>query len=711
MPELLFEIGTEELPAAYLASAIDQLPALLDACLREVRLLASDRPEGDGIAVTGTPRRLAMAVRDLRERQPDEQVEVSGPPERAAFDKDGNPTKALTGFARGQGLDASAVELRDTPKGRYCFVSKQVEGRPATEVLPEVLTALIDAIAFPKSMYWRPGKRRFARPVRSLLALLGEDTVTVEWNGLSAGRHSHGHPFMAPGAIEIASADFGAYRRSLRDARVVLDHVERRRQVESGLALITASHGSANGRPALVEEVADLVEWPHVQEAGFDERFLDLPRAVLEAAMTGHQRYFPLENADGELVARFAFVSNRGAEQADLVREGNERVLAARLHDASFFFRQDLKRKLRDFASELDGVVFQEKLGSYRDKVERLKQLGLWIAERAFGDALSRQHVEDACELCKADLLTEMVGEFPELQGIVGREYATRNGEAPEVAAALSEHYQPRGADDALPESPAGVCLSLAEKLDNLAGAFAVGQRPSGSKDPWALRRQAAAVVRILEERDLGGLSLEEAVAEAFAALSAQGAPKDTDASSLDEARGAVMEFLRDRLYHAALTRDARHDHVDAVLAVGYADVPDLWQRLDALASLSSEEEFDALLEVAERTFNITKKLDDDGRSLDAGKLTDKAELALHKALLDHGPEIEKLLNERRYVDAARRYREVFAAPVHQFFEDVFVMVEDADLRRARQLLCRSVSQLLATRFAHLAKVVRADAS
>ncbi len=722
MPDLLFEIGCEELPASYLTRAIDDLPGLIDAKLREARLLEADRQEGDGIAATGSPRRLVVAVKDVRDRQPDEDVEASGPPEDRAHDADGNPTKALIGFARGQGVDPKDVAIGEVAgkNGRYCVVRKRVEGGPAAAVLPDALAALIDAIALPKSMRWVPGVRdkTFARPIRSLLALLGDDVVPVAWNGLTAGRTAAGHPFLAPGPIEIGSADFGAYRRALRERFVIVDQVERQRVVETGLAEVFGRHGSKNRHPDLVDEVANLTEHPHVVTASFSERFLELPREVLEAAMTSHQRYFPLADADGKIVASFAFVSNRTAEQSDTVRDGNARVLAARLHDAEFFLRQDLKRSLRERRSDLAGMVFGLRLGTMAEKGERLARLAVWVAAQVASD-LGRDEIELAASLAKADLLTDMVGEFPELQGVVGREYARRQGESDAVAAALAEHYQPKGVDDPLPETPLGVILALAEKLDNVVCAFAVGARPSGSKDPFGIRRQAAAIVRVLEERDLA-LDLEAAVTEGFAALAAQGKP-DADAKKKKVAGEAelgvadVMEFLRDRIVSTARApvdrggRGLRHDLVDAALAVGFANVPDLWRRIAALGELAEDDAFDGLLEVGERTFNIAKKMKDDERAgePDAALMSEPEERSLHAVLAEHGAAIRGLVDAGSYVDASRRFRDVFAEPVHAFFDKVFVMAKEDDVRRNRQRLCLAVNGLLADRFARLDLVQR----
>jgi len=432
MPNLLIEIGTEEIPAGYIAPALEQFAQLLRDGLAEHRLAC------DGIETAATPRRLVVFAADVPDRQPDVTQEAQGPPATVAFDADGSPTKAGIGFARKHGVEPSALVRRPTDRGDYAFAIKKLPGEPAAHVLAQMLPGIIAAIRFPKSMRWVAGGILFARPIRSLLALLGETVIDFEINGVRSGRITHGHPFLAPGGIEIRSADIAAYKRALADRYVIVDIHERRELIRTRINALLARYGSQLDNEPLLDEVTQLVEWPNVVEGRFAPQHVHVvPDDVTVAAMTEHQRYFPVRDASGNLLPKFITVINRPDDHADVIREGNERVLAARLSDAEFFWHEDIATPLASKVELLKGVVFQQKLGTYYDKTLRLMRLAEYLGARMGLDA---QLCTQAARLCKADLVTQMVKEFPRLQGIMGREYACHEQADPDLASALAEH-------------------------------------------------------------------------------------------------------------------------------------------------------------------------------------------------------------------------------------------------------------------------------
>jgi len=692
MVDFLLEIGTEEIPAFSLEPACGDLLDKTLAALDEEGLTVS------GSRTAATPRRLALFVSGLPERQADREEEVSGPPEKAAFDKDRNPTKAGSGFARGQGATVEEIEIRDTPKGRYCFVRKRIKGRSTAEVLAGLLPAVIGSVHFPKSMRWAVGgTTTFSRPIRRMAALLGDEVVNFEINGIATGRQVEGHPFLAPGAFDLETADFDAYLAGLKERFVIADVNERRGLVRGGVEKVLEKYGSTLTETQLVDEVTNLVEFPCVVEGTFDESFLELPAEVIKSAMMDHQRYFPVEDGAGKLLARFITVINRNEQHAHKIREGNERVLSARLADAAFFLREDRKTSLADRVADLEGMVYQEKLGTYGRRVERLEKLALRLAE---GLGLSADEIADcgrAARLCKCDLTTEMVGEFPNLQGTVGREYALMDGEKQAVALAIEEHYMPAFAGDRLPDSKVGKVLALAEKFDTVVGCFGVGLSPTGSQDPYGLRRQALGILRIVLEAGLE-VSLRDTIRFAASNL-----PDGLPAPELLESR--VLDFFWDRLYHMSVDRGYRYDLVNAALATGYDNIHDFQKRIDAIKTLSAEPGWDELVTVVQRTFNIYKKAGDLGEVVE-DKLEAPEEKELFRLLRTEAPAIEELLAGGDLLSASRKYAAVFVAPVHTFFEKVFVNVDDVTVKNNRLALMKTLNQLYTTHIADLSQVV-----
>jgi glycyl-tRNA synthetase beta chain len=707
MADLLYEIGAEEIPAGYIAPALEQLARALGRELDAARL-------GHGsIWTAGTPRRLVVAASNVAERQADSEAEALGPSVKAAFDAQGNPTKAAEGFARSQGIAVSEIIRKETPRGLYCAARKRVKGRSAAEVLSEALPKITLEISFPKSMVWLSGsgdqakvrRRAFARPIRSLLALLGTQVVPFTLFEVASGRTTEGHPILCPGRFEVADADYSQYKNLLLDRCVIVEIAERTVKIfnESVEALkrldpqLGIVWGERWRKHPLLLEVTNLVQWPSVAVCGFDPAFLQVPAPAVEAAMMEHQRYFPVRDAAGALLPHFLVVSDRGPEHEALIRAGNERVLRARLADAQFFDRQDRKIRLGDRVEALRGVAFLKGLGNYFDKTQRLEQLTKSVAERLGLADRDAAFAVRAARLCKADLLTEMVGEFPALQGEVGRIYALRDGEPPEVAAAIAEHYLPRSADGELPASVAGRALSLAEKLDNLVSCFIAGLIPSGSADPYALRRQSQGILRIIVEsrRHFEISSLIRCALQAVAPC------LDKPESVVQQ----VADFLKDRLFQMALDRGAPHDLIHAALAPGFEDICDFRLRLDALRSLSAEPCWPGLVIAVERTYNISKALPEDVEVAPA-LFSEPLEKELWSRFETHRAEIERLQSDRRYVEAGRRYAEVFADPLHEFFEKVFVNVEEADVRANRLMLLRRINRLFSAKFADLSQIV-----
>ena len=611
---LLLEIGMEECPARFVG------PALADLGRIAVEQLEAHRLAHGSIRTYGTPRRLSVLVEGVVERQEDIAEEVKGPPARVAFDESGAPTRAAQGFAANQGVSVEELVVKETEGGSYVVAVRREPGKPAHEVLPDVLTAIVMSLRFPKSMRWGDGTMRFARPIRWLVGLWGDEVVRFEIEGVVAGRLTRGHRFLADREIELGDAD--AYVEVLREeGRVLVDTTERkesiRRQIE---ALAKQVGGELLLDEALLEEVTHLVEWPTALQGSFDPAYLEVPSEILVTTMKEHQKYFPVRA--GSLLPVFIAVRNGDDTSLDVVRSGNEKVLSARLADARFFYQEDLKKPLADRVDELKTVLFQERLGTLWEKVERIRQI-----IRAVGGDYSeevRQKADRAALLCKADLVTHVVYEFPELQGVMGREYALRSGEDIEVAEAILEHYMPRHAHDELPKGEPGILVSLADKVDTIVGCFAIGLVPTGSADPYGLRRQALGIIRTqLAHRTpirLGAL--------VDAAAAGYGRVIDRP----DEVIAKVLEFFAGRLRHLLIEEGIRHDLVDAVLSLGVNDLVASYERAKALQAVAGTETFDALISGYQRAANLAKKAAPGG-NVDPQLLIEEEEKQLWTAL------------------------------------------------------------------------------
>lgn len=685
--ELVFEIGVEEIPSTPLYAAIGQLKADAERALEDARLGYAM------VDVFGSPRRLTLRVSDLAERQEDQTLRAKGPAIKAAFDAEGRPTKATEGFARSKGVDVADLESVDDENGAYIYAVIDRPGRPAYDVLPGVLADLVAGLEWPRSMRWGSGEARFTRPVRWLLALFGAEVVPVAFGDVEAGRTTFGHRFLAPGPIEVPTA--AEYDLACRRGRVIYDHAERAVLVKEGIEAAAAETGASAVVPEKVfAEVVNLVEWPTVGVGRFDEEFLEVPREVLETAMESHQRYFPLEGPDGMLLPAFVVVHNGDPARTVPIVAGHERVIRARLADAAYFFREDLSRPLESYVADLQSIVFQEKLGTLGEKVSRIEALTGRLAALAHADPGVTAEAVRAAHLCKADLSTHVVIEFPGLQGVMGSYYARSAGETDAVAAAIPEHYQPRFAGDAIPSSVAGRMVSVADKLDTICGIFAIGMAPTGSADPYALRRGALGIIAIV----LGGLevTLDDAIAAALVGYD--------DVLDFDrEAVGAsVKEFFTGRFEVVLRDRGHAYDTVSAVLAVAADDPADALARCEALTEVrASSDVMDDLSVAFARAKNLS--VHQLGTSADPS-IMGAEEAALADALAEAEERAGVSLAAGDY-DAALGVLAGLRTPIDAFFDSVLVMDPDEGLRENRlRLLNRFVA--LFERFADFGRLV-----
>lgn len=674
--ELLFEIGTEEIPSGYLPAALGELKGQADRLLRAERLHFAE------LTTLGTPRRLTLCVSGLADRQADARREITGPPRSAAFDAEGKPTRAALGFARAHGIPVERLEVRSLERGEYLAAVLEEPGARTPEVLAGVLPKLIGALSFPKFMRWGEGGTRFVRPIRWLLAIYGGKPVPLAIDNVRAEGKTYGHRFLAPRAARVRS--FQDYLAALEERFVIADPARRRELVRAAAAEAAASvDGQPLLDPALVGTVADLVEFPVAVCGSFKIDYLELPKEVIVTPMQKHQRYFPVVDAAGNLLPHFVAIANIQVKDVEVMRRGYERVLRARLSDAEFFYRDDRKRPLTERLPELGQIVFQERLGSLADKVERVRALAGFLA--GITDSAPASVVERTALLCKADLVTHMVREFPELQGVMGRVYARLSGEPPAVCQAIEEHYLPRFAGDRLPDSPAGALVGMADRLDSIAGCFRIGLIPTGSEDPYALRRAAQGVIQILLHQKIR-LRLDGAVAHALAGFESLGG----DAAA---AQREMLDFLRARTQAVLLERGLPAEVIEAALSADSADVLDAVRRAEALAVLRRESDFGELCTAFRRVVGIVPKGFD--RAVDPARLVEAAERALHAQASELQGTVDRLVAAQDYQGALREIAELKPV-VDMFFEEVLVIGPDEALTNNRFALLRMVGGLFA---------------
>jgi len=718
--DLLIEIGTEDVPARFIPGAMESLKDMLKEALEDHNLGFK------GIRTFGTPRRLGAWVEGLDERQADRTVETLGPAKRVAFDEKGKPTKAAEGFAKAQGVRVTDLKIVQRGRGEYICAQKRIKGQRTEEILVALLPGLITSIPFPKAMRWGEGDITFARPIHWVLALLGSSLIPFRVGGVKSGAISYGHRFLSPKPFRVKGVS--EYLKRMKDSYVILDPEERRALIEKGM---DAEAIKVNGRvlmdEELMDEVINLVEYPVVLRGSFDKGFLGLPREVVINAMREHQRYFSVVDTNDNLLPYFIAIANTPAKDPDVVIKGNERVLLARLNDARFYFEKDIKIPLEDRVEALRGVVFQSRLGTSYEKVERFTRLAVYIGNNiGYCDALTGlERPEDflkpsynpknldprrtnprfinkciigrASMLSKADLVSGMVGEFPNLQGIMGREYALRSGEDPEVAKAIYEHYLPLSAGGELPSGLTGAIISIADRMDTTCGCFGVGLIPTGTTDPYALRRHALAIMAIILDKGFR-VSLYNIVDTTLQFL------RDKLTKPIHETRMEVLEFFKERLRHQLLSQGYPFDVVDAVLTAEWYDIVDTVERVKALVGFKRDLSYQALVIAFKRVSNILKGLEFKGEKPDHTLFEDPAEKGLFEIVERVAPEIDRYWREGNYENVFKGLASL-KGYIDTFFDKVMVMVEDERIRRNRLLLLNNIRNLY-SRIADLSQMV-----
>lgn len=700
MEKLLFEIGTEEIPAKFMPGILKQLKELAAAKMQELRIPFED------ITVYGTPRRMAFIADGVAETQADVVVEAKGPSVKIAY-VSGAPSKAAQGFARGQGVDVKDLVVRDN----YVYAVKHLAGQPVVELLPGLLMDILTSLSFPKTMRWADYEFRFVRPIRWMVALFGDQIIPVEICGVKSGKFSMGHRFMqqslkaaaesqgllsaalskvgnkvysalagVKGAVEIPSA--GDYKKVMYDNFVMVDQDERRALILQQIKDLAAQNGGeAEINEDLLEEVNYLVEWPTALCGKFEEKFLSLPKECIITPMREHQRYFPVLDEDGNLLNKFITVRNGGSEHLDIVTHGNERVLRARLSDAEFFFNEDRATKLEDRLEKLKTVSFQEGLGNMYDKSERLVKMAEML-RFAINTPVDEEELRRCALLCKTDLVTGMVIEFTELQGVMGREYALLDGEKPEVATGIFEHYLPRFAGDALPATTIGRIVGIGDKLDNICATFSRGLAPTGSQDPYALRRQALGVINILLDANCH-ISLAKIIAGTLYLLDIK--PEETG-----KLVPQIMEFFKQRLRNLLMDQGIRYDVIDAVFAdKRNDDMVDLAVRCKALADYVEAGNAEPLVQVSVRVSNLCKKIEKEV-AISGALFKDESENKLHEVVAAVSKEIIPEIVLYDYA-AVLKAGEKVIEPVNTFFDNVMVMDEDENVKNNRLAMLEEV--------------------
>ena len=674
--DLLIEIGTEELPPKALKKLSQAFLAGIRNGLGKADLTFAD------IKPYASPRRLALLVRDLAEQTPHKTIERRGPALQAAYGEDGCPTQAALGFARSCGVEVEELDKLETDKGSWLMYTIEQAGQDTTELVPALVSAALDDLPIPKRMRWGDLDAQFVRPVHWLVLLFGDSVIETELLSVRAGRTSYGHRFHHPEAIEIpVPSEYEVLLES--EGKVIADFNRRstavRAQVES---LAMELNGQAVIDPALLDEVTAMVEWPVAIAGQFEERFLTVPQEALISTMAANQKYFHLVDSENRLMPYFITISNIESRHEDKVREGNERVIRPRFADAKFFWKQDRKQRLDSHLEQLKAVVFQKQLGTLYDKTRRMAKLAAIIATQLGAD---KQQAIRAAELSKCDLLTEMVGEFPNLQGVMGRYYAQHDGETSAVADAIDQHYCPRFSGDVLPQGPISQAIALADRIDTLIGIFAIGQHPTGDKDPYALRRAALGVLRIMIEGSLD-LDLHQLLSQAAQHYDAK--------VKADNAVEPVMEFILDRLHAYYQEQGIRADVLDAVTALKPVRPVDIDKRIQAVNVFRQLPEAESLAAANKRSGNILKKIEGTlPATIKPELLTEAAEQKLYQALTELTDQVKPMLANGNYEPALQQLADL-RQPVDTFFDDVMVMVEDMQLRDNRIALLNQLHGL-----------------
>ena len=687
---LLLEIGTEEIPAGYIEPALNSLSSLILQRMDDTRI---DHGEA---RIFGTPRRLAVEVAAVAGKQNPLTTEVTGPPERIAFDKDNRPTLAAEKFADKIGIPVTGLKVKDTPKGRYLYAKKTERGLATRTILKDFLPDVILSIPFPKTMKWADLTIEFARPIHSILAMLGDKTVSFSLGNIKAGRYTFGHSFVKPGRIKLSSAD--DYIETLRLADVLVDLEDRKKHVENQIKNAANSLGGCVlTDEELVDIVTNLVEYPAVAAGGFDREFLELPREILITAMREHQKYFAVIDKENNLMPNFIAVNNTPARDMSLVARGHERVLRARLKDAQFFYRSDLKKPFEDMVEKLKGVLFQAKLGSVYDKVLRVQKLVEYLSGVVNFDSNLKEKALRAAYLCKADLVSQVVIEFPKLQGVIGRVYAAVCGESDLVASAIEEYYRPVCSGGRLPGTEIGAVLGIADKIDSICGCFITGLIPTGTSDPYALRRQGIGIVQIMLDKGFS-FSLSSLISKGLEAFA------DKDDTEIKEKEVMIYNFLKNRIANLLSEESFSKDVTAAVIAVSIENIPDVWNRARALENLKKQPGFEQLATVFKRVVNITKKAGHfQAEEVDENLFQDECEPSLFASYNEVKNKVSDSLDKGSF-DQALLYIASLSDSVDVFFEGVMVMAEDVKIRNNRLSLLKHIADLFGL-FADFSKI------
>lgn len=678
MNNLLLEIGTEEIPARFLPDAIAQLRD------KSSELFNSNAVEFSDIKTYATPRRLALIVKGISPFQKDMVKEIIGPPARVAFDPDGNPTKAATGFANSQGIDVSELKIKRTERGEYVVAEIRQRGEETKNLLPDLLKRLIVSLHFPKSMRWGSGNLKFVRPIHWILALYSNEIVPLEIDGILSGNITRGHRFLSPASFVVR--EINSYINLLENNYVIIDQDERKRMIREGLSRLASSvGGKVIEDEELIETVTHLVEYPTPVLCQFQDEYLRLPKELLITVMKGHQKYFAIEDNDGQLKNHFIVISNTKDANSDMVKKGAERVIKARFEDASFYYEEDLKRPLSSRIEDLKRVTFHERLGSLFDKTNRIVRLASILSERLFPDKKSM--VERAAWLSKTDLLTGVVREFPELQGLMGKYYAIHDNEDPEVAESILEQYLPAHSGDRLPSTDTGSILSLSDKMDNIVSFFDLGLNPTGSEDPFALRRQAIGIISILLERGYK-ISLGEMVNLALEGLSIE---TDKKVSLVRD----VINFFTQRISPLLESKGIEHDVIESIIPIaGNIPLSEMIKRIEAITAFKEAGLYRQFLLSIKRIRNIIPETELPGINQDL--LIEPAEKALYSDLMNVKPLVKDLMRQNKFFATLELFSTMIES-INRFFDSVLVMDKREEIRLNRLSLLKEIWLLISS--------------
>ncbi len=681
MNNLLLEIGSEEIPAGYIEPALAAMASMISEKLKASRI------KHGKITTCGTPKRLALIVEDIDEYQEALTTEVTGPPEKVGFDENKKPLTPAVKFAEKLGIPVEEVTIKETKKGRYLCGLKVESADKSKIILASILPELIEKTPFPKTMRWADLSVSFARPIKSILAILNETVISFQYGDVESSNYTYGHRFMQPGKIVIS--DPLKYAEQLNEASVIVDIEERKRLVKEEIEK-TAKKVGGEILPddELIGIVANLIEFPVVVVGTFDQTFLEVPDEVLITAMREHQKYFSVVDGNGHLMPNFVVVNNTRTKDMNVVTKGHEKVLRARLADAQFFYKADLRESAESRINKLDGVLFQASLGTMRDKTDRIAKLSAYIADVAEKDSVKNDVIR-AAELCKSDLVSQVVVEFTKLQGVMGRVYAKISGESEETYKAIEEHYRPVASGGRLPESSTGAILSIADKIDSICGCFSAGLIPTGASDPYALRRQSIGIIQIMLDNKMK-FSLKSLISKGVELYA------DKVDGDVDKVVGTISEFIEKRIERILVEAGFSKDVTASVTGASIDNIPDVWNRVKALEGMKKNPDFEPLAAAFKRVVNIIKKANmSSAASIDKALFESESESGLFDAVTSVGSKVETCLKTSDF-DGALKDIATLKAPVDKFFDNVMVMAEDEKVRNNRLALLSKISDLFA---------------